>query len=144
MKPYIASFSDLAGPLNPAGIINAKFLSLMSALNRGDHPDNVKQALFDWLGEKNFSPAQVARLLELDPDAAVTAIIRKLGGGFRQDMEGKYRLPQLVIDTLRRTLARIGKDVRHKRGHEIGQEIARMRQIKKRFTPEALVTHLLA
>ena len=139
MKHHAAKFSDLAGPLNPAGIMSAKYLMLISALNRGDHPDNIKQALFDWLGEKRFSQNQILSLINSqEPEQAVNTIIQKLGAGLRRES-----LPQQFIDTVRRALASAAKDERQRRGHEIGQEIARMRQTKKRYTPETLAAFLL-
>ena len=149
-KPYVAKFSELSGPMNPTGIINARYLNLVSALRRGDHPDNVKQALFDWLSGKGpsqrpaLSQAEVEAFLELEPEAAVTGLLQKISGKLVSPSGQIDHLPAQVVQTLRRALQAISKDVLKREGQGIASKIAGLRQMKQRYAAETLADSLLA
>lgn len=144
MKPYIAKFSELSGPMNPTGIINARYLNLVSALERGDHPDNVKQALLDWLSQRNISQAEVESALQMDPDEAVVALLQKIGGKLVGPGKEIGHLPKQVPQTMRRALQAIGQDVLKREGRGIASKIASLRGIKRRYASESLAESLLA
>jgi hypothetical protein len=140
-KVGVAQFSDLSGPTNPTGILSPSLLMLKQALDRGDDPENVKQALFDWISsrtQRGGTADQVEKLLELPPDKALHGLIQLIGAGMDPSS-----LPALVTKTLRRTLAHIAGEVAHREGRNIAQTINRMRALKKRFTQEDLVNSLL-
>lgn len=141
-KIFTAQASDLSGPTNPTGIWSPAFLILKQALDRGDDPENVKQALYNWLGQRKVSPDQVDALLDLEPDQALAALVQKLGAGLRQD-----NLPPVVLDTLRKTLARIAQTYSEKESAELAQKQQRIDRIKSAFvecqTPQAVVRNLL-
>jgi len=149
-KPYIAQFSELSGSMNPTGIINARYLNLVSALRRGDHPDNVKQALFDWLSNKGpsqrpaLSQAEVEAFLQLEPEEAVRGLLQKISGKLVSPSGQIDHLPAQVPVTLRRALQAIGKDVMKREGQGIASKIAGLRQMKQRYAAEALAESLLA
>jgi len=143
-KPYVAKFSELSGPMNPTGIINARYLNLVSALRRGDHPDNVKQALFDWLGKRGISQAQIEAFLQLEPEAAVTGLLQKISGKLVSPSGQIDHLPAQVVQTLRRALQAISKDVLKREGQGIASKIAGLRQMKQRYAAETLADSLLA
>lgn len=148
MKPYIAKFSELSGPMNPTGIINARYLNLVSALQRNDHPDNVKQALLDWLSQRNISQAEVESMLKLDPDEAVVALLQKIGGKLVGPDKEIGHLPKQVPVTVRRALQAIAGSMREREGQGIASKIASLRDIKRRYAEtsaaEALADTLLA
>jgi hypothetical protein len=138
----IAKFSDLSGATNPSGIWSPAFLMLKQALDRGDTPDNVRQALYDWLGQRKVSADQVDALLELSPDEALAGLIQKIGGGLRAET-----LPQDVKDTLRRTLAKIAQTYADKEQQALASRQSRLDRIKSQFvegqTPKQVVDKLL-
>jgi len=143
MKPFIAKFSDLSGPTNPAGIWSPQFLAFKRAVDSGDAPDNVLQALYDWLSQRNIKPGAVDRILALDTvDAAYDALVGLVGGRLNSKA-----LPPLAQQTLRRAVQRIAQ--RHVEAGE--QELAasqqRLNAIRSRFAAESasqLVRRLLA
>lgn len=144
MKPYIAKFSELSGPMNPTGIINAKYLNLVSALQRNDHPDNVKQALLDWLSTRGISQAEVESVLQLQPDEAVTAMLQKIGGKLVGPGKEIGHLPAQVPKTMRQAIQALGRSVLKREGKGIASKIASLRGIRHRYAAESLANSLLA
>jgi hypothetical protein len=138
--------SDLAGPTNPTGIWSPSFLMLKKALESADDPANVKQALYNWLGERKTSPAQVDALLDLKPDEALAALVQKIGGGLRHE-PGNPTLPTVMLDTLRRTLNYIAQTHVEKQAAELAQQQQRLDRIKSAFvegrSPTMIVQALL-
>lgn len=141
-KILIANSNDLGGAGNPSGIWSPAFLMLKKALESGDDPENVKQALYDWLGQRKVSPQQVDALLDLEPDEALAALVQKIGAGLEPG-----RLPPVMLDTLRKTLARIAQTYGEKQGAELTQQQQRLDRIKAAFVerqgPGAVVKKLL-
>lgn len=135
--------SDLAGAGNPTGIWSPSFLILKKALDNGDDPANVKQALYDWLGQRRVSPAQVDALLDLPPKEALAALVQKIGGSVTPES-----LPPVMLDTLRKTLAHIAQTYSEKQSAELAQQQQRLDRIKAAFAegagPAAVVSKLLA
>ena len=133
----IAKFSDLSGPTNPTGILSPAFLMLKQALDGGDSPENVTQALYDWLAQRKVTPAQVDKFLDLEPDQAFSELLKAIGGGLVHDPERGRTLPPLVVNTLKRALAHIaGKHVIH-REQELGVARDRLSRIKSKFAVES-------
>lgn len=124
--------------MNPTGILNAKYLRLVSALQHGDHPDNVKQALLDWLSTRKINQAEVETVLQLEPDAAVTALLQKIGGKLVGPGEDIGHLPASVPKTLRQAIQAIGQDVLKREGRGIASKIASLRGIRRRYAAESL------
>lgn len=141
-KFMVAKASDLSGAGNPTGIWSPAFLMLKKALEDGDNPENVKQALYDWLGQRKVSPAQVDALLDLKPDEALAALVQKIGGGLNPES-----LPPVMLDTLRKTLARIAQTYGEKQGAELANQQQRLDRIKAAFvegrSPDSVVRDLL-
>lgn len=141
-KFAIAKASDLAGAGNPTGIWSPAFLILKKALDSGDNPENVKQALYDWLGQRKVSPAQVDALLDLPPEEALAALVQKISGSLNHTS-----LPPVMLDTLRKTLAHIAQTYGEKQSAELAQQQQRLDRIKAAFVerqgPEAVVKKLL-
>jgi hypothetical protein len=136
--------------MNPTGIIDANFLILVRALETGDEPANVEQALYDWLGNlpahRRVSPEQMSRMLQLGADKALQAVIQAIGGGLGHGPGAKpsENLPPKAVETLRKALAYIAQKHMHSQGHEIGQQIARLRNLKRSYRVESIVAMLLA
>ena len=134
--------SDLAGPTNPTGIWSPSFLMLKKALENGDDPANVKQALYGWLSQRKTSPAQVDALLDMEPDEALAALVQKIGGGIQHD-----RLPPVMLSTLRKTLAYIAQTYHEKQAAQLAQSQQRLDRIKAAFvegrSPTTIVQALL-
>jgi len=141
-KFITAKFSDLSGAGNPTGIWSPSFLILKKALEAGDDPENVKQALYDWLGQRKVTPQQVDALLDLAPDEALSALVHKIGGGV-----SRTSLPPVMLDTLRKTLARIAQTYGEKQQAELTHQQQRLDRIKSAFvegrSPESVVRDLL-
>lgn len=145
-KTFIAKSSDFGGPTNPTGIWSPAFLMLKHALDGGDDPDNVRQALYNWLAQRHVSAAQVDVLLDLEPEEALAALVQKIGGGLSHDAK-HITLPPAVLDTLRKTLARIAQTYHEKQSAELAQRQQRLDRIKAQFVegraPGAVVDTLL-
>ena len=141
-KFMVAKSSDLSGAGNPQGIWSPSFLILKKALEAGDDPANVKQALYDWLGQRKVSPEQVDALLDLTPEEALEALVLKMGGGLHKD------LPPVMLDTLRKTLGYIAQTYSEKQGAELAQKQQRLDRIKSAFVerqgPVTVVKKLLS
>jgi len=145
-KYGIAKFSDLSGPTNPTGILSPAFLMLKQALDGGDTPENVTQALYDWLVQRKVTPAQVDKFLDLEPDQALQELLKAIGGGLVHDPGKGRTLPPLVVTTLKKALAYIaGKHVaRSEREFDVAR--GRLSRIKSKFAVESaqeLVAQLL-
>ena len=131
-KVYTAQFSDTAGPTNPTGIWSPTFLALKQALDRGDTPENVVQALYDWLSQKKIPPQHVDRILELEPAAAYDALLGLVDAKFKPK-----GLPALVQSTLKQALRLIVR--RHVQGREqvLAKEQERLNGLKTRYGVES-------
>ena len=142
-RVYIAQNKELGGPMNPTGIIDANFLILVRMLGEGDDPQNVQQALYDWLGGlrqgRKVTPEGLDKMLELGPDKALSAIIQHIGGGLDE-----RTLPPKAIETLRKALAQIASQYVHRQGQQVGREIARLRGVRQQYRAESLVRWLSA
>ena len=142
-KFTIAKASDLAGAGNPTGIWSPAFLMLKQALDNGDDPENVMQALYDWLGQRKVSPAQVDALLDLSPEEALAALVQKISGSLDHKS-----LPPVMLDTLRKTLAHIAQTYGEKQSAELAQRQQRLDRIKAAFVerrgPTEVVKKLLS
>lgn len=131
-KVFAAKFSDLSGPTNPTGILSPAFLALKQALDRGDTPENVLQALYDWLSQKKVEPSHVDRILELEPAAAYDALIGLVGGKL-----SPKSLPPVVQSTLERTIRLIAQRYVQGREQELAKEQERLGGLKARYGVES-------
>jgi hypothetical protein len=141
MRAFTSNYSDLSGSTNPAGVWSPAFLGLKRALDRGEEPQNVIQALYDWLGQRNIKPSEVDNLLDLEPDVALDSLISLLS----TRMSSK-RLPKLYLDTLRRALQRIAAQYIVGQEKDMEARRTRLQGIQQRFKPESaseVVRHLL-
>jgi len=142
-KFLVAKSSDLGGRGNPAHIWSPSFLMLKKALENGDDPANVRQALYDWLGQRKVSPQHVDALLDLEPGEALAALVQKLGAGLEPE-----HLPPVMLDTLRKTLAYIAQTYGEKQSAELAQKQQRLDRIKAAFVErkgsKAVVNALLS
>ena len=132
MKAFTANFSDLSGASNPNGVWSPAFLSLKLALDKGEQPDTVVQALYDWLSQRKIKPSEVDAVLDLDADAAYDALVRMVYQSARA--EG---LPKLVKDTLRRAIGQIAGNYVTKQTQELERQRARLSGIRSRFKTES-------
>lgn len=139
-KTFTANFSDLSGPTNPKGILSPRFMVLKQALDRGDDPDNILQALSDWMSEKGVTGIQA--IVDMEPEAALEALVQKIGGGLDAS-----RLPPAVLDVLRRTVKRVVSQHIAGREASMEQERGRLMAMRQRFQveaqPERIVDRLL-
>lgn len=141
MRAFTSNFSDLSGASNPAGIWSPAFLALKRALDRGEEPQNVIQALYDWLGQRGIKPSEVDRILDLEPDIALEQLISMVGGKLNTK-----NLPKLYLDTLRRTIHRIAAQYIAGQEKDLEARRTRLTGIRDRYKVEsatALVTKLL-
>lgn len=144
-KYTVAQFRDLAGPTNPNGILSPAFLMLKQALDTGDRPENVVQALYDWIGQRpagNTKLASLEKLLDLSPDEALDGIIQLIGGGMNRE-----HLPPVVVNTLRRALGTIAASHIRDKSREIEREQDRLSQMRAKFgveSAERIVADLLS
>lgn len=130
---FTAQFSDLSGPTNPTGILSPQFLALKLTLDRSDTPDNVLQALYDWLSQKGIKPSAVDRILDLDSaDAAYDALVGLIGGKLNS-----RALPAVAQQTLRRAVQKIAEINVAKGEQEIAQSQQRLDTIRNRFKAES-------
>lgn len=133
MKAFAAQFSDLSGPTNPTGILSPAFLALKQALDRGDEPDNVLQALYDWLSQRNITPAQVDKILDLpDMESAYDALIGLVGGKL-----SPKALPPAVQQTVQRAIQRLAQKYVQGRERELDQERDRLSTLRGRYGVES-------
>src|SRR5262245_7219563 len=126
-KVFTAQFSDLSGSTNPSGIWSPSFIALKQALDRGDTPENVLQALYAWLSRKNIEPSKVDRILELEPSAAVDALLALVGAGLN-----RKSLPPDVEQTLGRAVAQIARQYVAKGEAALAKERERLQQTAAR------------
>lgn len=131
-KAFAAKFSDLSGPTNPTGIMSPAFLALKQSLDRGDTPENVLQGLYDWLSQKNIQPSHVDRILELEPPAALDAMIGLIGGKL-----SPKTLPPLVLQTLERAVQHVARQYLRRREGELEQERGRLGALRARYGVES-------
>lgn len=142
-KAFVANFSDLSGPTNPTGILSPHFLRLKLALDRGADPDEVLEALYNWIQNKKTTGnvptegsvprAQIAKILELpDADGAYEALLELIGG--KLEPRG---LPKLVQQTLRRVVARVAHHEAERDSYEGALATGRAKTLKQRFAAES-------
>jgi len=136
-KYGIAKFSDLSGPTNPTGILSPEFLILKQALDGGDSPENVTQALYDWLAKRNVTPAQVDKLLRLKPDLAFQRLIKLIGGGLVHDPDNGRKLPPLVVETLKKALTYIAGRYTARMEPRLQRQQTRLSGINRRYGVES-------
>lgn len=104
-RAFAANFSDLSGPTNPTGILSPAFLRLKLAVDSGDKPENVLQALYDWLSQRKFTSTQVDQILALpSAEHAYEALLELVGGGLKAQ-----GMPQVAKQTLQRTIQLIAR-----------------------------------
>ena len=142
---YAAQWSELGGKTNPQGLWDANFLILTKALHTGDDPENVRQALYDWLGNlpeyKRVTPEKLDRMLELGKDAAYAAIVQAIGGGLGGPKGDS--LPPVAQQTLQKALAFMAEEHFDRREQSIAQELEKMRGLRQSYRGESLVRRLL-
>lgn len=131
-KHFTAQFSDLSGPTNPTGILSPAFLALKLAIDRGDAPDNVLHALYDWLSQKNIEPTQVNKILELEPAAAYEALVGLIGGKLNA-----RNLPTVVQQTLQKTIQLIARRSVQSQEQDIAQRQQNVSGLKSRYGVES-------
>ena len=131
-KAFAAQFSDLSGPTNPTGILSPAFLALKQTLDRGDTPENVLQALYDWLSQKKIEPTHVDKILDLEPAAAYDALIGLIGGKL-----SPKSLPLIVQQTLQKTIRLIAQRYAQGREQELAKEQERISGLKGRYGVES-------
>jgi hypothetical protein len=133
MKAFGAKFSDLSGPTNPSGILSPAFLALKQALDRGDEPDNVLQALYDWLSQRKITPVQVDKILDLPSmEAAYDALIGLVGGSL-----SPKALPPAVQQTVQRAIQRLAQKYVERGEQELDQARQRFTSIRGRYGVES-------
>lgn len=133
MKAFAAQFSDLSGPTNPTGILSPAFLALKQALDRGDEPDNVLQALYDWLSQRNVTPAQVDKILDLpDMQSAYDALIGLVGGKL-----SPKSMPPAVQQTIQRAIQRLAQKYVERGEQELDQARQRLSTLRGRYGVES-------
>lgn len=139
---HIAQFHELSGKTNPNAIWDANFLILSRALHTGDSPENVQQALYDWLGNlpdyKRVTPEKLDSMLELGPEKAYAAVVQAIGGGF--DAE---RLSPVAQKTLKAAMALIASQHIDRREQSISQEVEKLRGLRQAYRGESLARLLL-
>ena len=138
-KAFSVNFSDLSGPLNPTGILSPAYLRLKLALDHNDTPDNVLQALYDWLSEKKIPPTTVDKILDLPSAAhAYEALVQMIGGKLS---------PQTIPPAARQTLQRAIQATAQRQitSQEQGLETARARlaRLKGQFDAGESAVHLV-
>lgn len=142
---YAAQWSELGGKANPQGLWDANFLILTRALHAGDSPENVRQALYDWLGNlpeyKRITPEKLDRMLELGKDAAYASIVQAIGGGLGGPKGDN--LPPIAQQTLQKALAFMAEEHFDRREHSISQELEKLRGLRQTYRGEALAHQLL-
>lgn|SRR5574337_765337 len=143
MKYLTVSSSDL-GPsaTNPSGIWSPAFLALKQSLDRGDNPDNVLQALSDWLSTRGIQPTKLDSVLKLpDINQAYEALVGLIGVGFKADW-----LPEAVKTTLQRAVQQLAKRYVARRTLALDKEREELSVIGSRFGGESasgVVSNLL-
>lgn len=142
-KAFTAQFSDFSGPTNPSGIWSPAYMALKQALDRNDEPDNVLQALYDWLSQRKIEPRAVDRILDLPSmDAAYDALIGLIGGKLQPQ-----GLPTTVQQTVKRVIQRLAQKHVERGEQELGQARDRLTQLRGRYGLESaheIVRRLIA
>lgn len=141
-KHFIAQSSDLHGSTNPTGILSPHFLRLKLALDRGADPDEILQALYNWIPNKTSMGAtpsddnirdQVAKILELPtPEEAYDSLVELIGGKLKP-----RGLPKLVQQTLRKVVGRVAQHAAERTDYEGSLAKGRAQTIRQRFADES-------
>ncbi len=133
MKAFGAQFSDLSGATNPSGIWSPAFLAFKRAVDHGDTPDNVIQALYDWLSQRKISPAQVDKILDLPSmEAAYDALIGLVGGKLQPNA-----LPPQVQQTIRRAIQRLAQKHVERGEQDLAKAQQRLTGLRGRYGVES-------
>lgn len=133
MKAFADQSSDLSGPTNPTAILSPTFLALKQALDRGDEPDNVLQALYDWLSQSSITPAQVDIILDLpDMQSAYAALVGLVG-----DKLSPKAMPPAVQQTIQRAIQRLAQKYVERGEQELDQARQRLSTIRGRYGVES-------
>jgi hypothetical protein len=134
MKAFTAKFSDLGqSRTNPAGLWSPHYVALKQTLERGDTPDNVLQALNDWLNTKGITPAQLDKILNLsDLNAAYEALVGLVGAKLSTE-----HLPPAVASTLKAAIQRLAQNYVAQGEKSLEAERARLMGIKSKFAEGA-------
>lgn len=145
MKAFTANFSDL-GPskTNPSSIWSPAYLSLKLAIERNEDPGVIIQELYAWLNQRGVKPVEVDAILDLEPDAALDALLHKVGG--TKGMMKAEGLPKSIKATLQRVVQRLASNYVAKSEQELAQHSKRLANMRKRFSaegPEKVVDSLL-
>jgi hypothetical protein len=141
MKAFTAKFSDLAGESNPTGIWSPAYLALKLAVDRGDEPKNIIQALYDWLAQRKISPHEVDAILDLEPEAAFEALVQMVNRSIKPSS-----VPAPVKNTLHRVIAQIASNYVEREQQTLDQRVQRLAAMRRRFSTESatgVVAHLL-
>jgi hypothetical protein len=143
VRAFTANFTDLTAgsAMNPKGVWSPAFLALKLALDRGEQPDTVIQALYDWLSQRHIQPSEVDTILDFPPDKAYEALV----GMVSREMKPEG-LPHLVQQTLRRAIEQIAGNYVTKQQSELDLQRAKLASIRDRFnveSAEGLVAALL-
>ena len=132
-RAFTANFNDLSGPTNPTGILSPAFLRLKLALDHGDKPENVLQALYDWLSQKKILPAQVDAILDLpSSEHACEALLELVNGKMIH-----RHLPEVAKQTLKRAIQLIAQRHVGAKTKDIEAETQRLSGIQGRFGMES-------
>jgi len=133
-KAFAVSSKDLsAGPTNPHGIWTPQFMALKRALDHGDDPENVLQALYDWFSYKGVPEQQLDAILDLEPDKALDALVHKIGAGLKGE-----RLPPVARTVLQQALRALASRYVGKQGQDLDQRRSRLDAIQRRFSEGGL------
>ena len=140
-KAFAAKFSDLSGPTNPRGIWSPRYLRLKLSLDQGDKPDNVLQALYDWLGERGITPAVVDNILDLpSAEHAYDALIQLISGSPNartgSGINGST-LPEAVKQTVQRTIKLIAQNSNDKQTRQMAAAASNVQQTRSKFGLES-------
>lgn len=146
-KAFTAKFSDMTsggpGSTNPSGIWSPAYLALKQALDHNDEPDNILQALYDWLSQKGVKAQEVDRILNLPSmDHAYAALIQMIGGKLSPE-----KLPPAIQQTVKRTIQRLARRHVERGEQEVAKETERLKGLRGRYGVESavqLVRSLLA
>ena len=136
-RAFTAQFSDMTtggpGSTNPSGIWSPAYQMLKQALDRNDDPDNVLQALYDWLSQRNVKPSEVDRILDLpSPEHAYTALVQLIGGKLSPE-----KLPPVIQQTLKRAVQRVAQRYVEKGEQALAKEGERLQGLRGRYGVES-------
>jgi hypothetical protein len=142
-RGFVAQFADLSGPTNPTGILSPAYLRLKLALDHGDTPDNVLQALYDWMSEKGSRPTDIDHILALpSAEHAYDALLNLIGGKLQP-----RALPTAVKQTLQRAIQQLARRDAEKTRYQGALANGHIKNLNSKFGLESapqLVRRMLA